>query len=340
MVTIKEIAERAGASVNTVSRVLNGKLNETWPKVAQRAEMIRALARELGYRPNSAARAMRSRRSRQIGILLSGPYSAPYEYPVVAGINGVLQKAGYTLTVVNASGAGDSTELRAFTESFLEGLFVMHVPEELRSEIEAFSPHRIWVDSWVRKASNCIYRDEEHAGALAAQRVLELGYREFLYVCFKPWENCHPHVFARKNGVFQTLQQAGVPVRAVEMGFELDELPEIEHELLDALHPGVAVVAVSEIPAQWCANVAARRGMSAGKDYALVSCAEALPFQIAWPWLSRVLFDREDMGAQAGNMMLELLGGKKQVKSRIVRNELYPGETALPAARSVRQARQ
>lgn len=55
MANIKDVAERAGVSVATVSRVLNGH-----SPVAETRERVLAAVQELGYRPNNVARALRT----------------------------------------------------------------------------------------------------------------------------------------------------------------------------------------------------------------------------------------------------------------------------------------
>ena len=65
MATIREISERAGVSIATVSKVLNGK-----PGVKQEtADEILAIANELNYRPNLNARFLKSGRSQTLGII-------------------------------------------------------------------------------------------------------------------------------------------------------------------------------------------------------------------------------------------------------------------------------
>ncbi|MEM8495914.1 MAG: LacI family DNA-binding transcriptional regulator, partial [Planctomycetota bacterium] len=51
-VTIYEIAQKAGVSSSTVARVLRGDSKETWKSTARRAERIRQLAKDMGYRAN------------------------------------------------------------------------------------------------------------------------------------------------------------------------------------------------------------------------------------------------------------------------------------------------
>lgn len=80
--------------------------------------------------------------------------------------------------------------------------------------------------------------------------------------------------------------------------------------------------------AEWCAHAAARRGLCAGRDFALASCAEELDCSLAWPWLSRVSFDRQAMGRQAAEIMLTLVTGKERKKSAVMRGEWVEGETA------------
>ena len=72
-VTIKEIAEKTGYSINTVSRALQDK-----PDVkASTKDLIRAAARELGYIPNTLAGSLRSRKTNTIGVI-SADSSNPY----------------------------------------------------------------------------------------------------------------------------------------------------------------------------------------------------------------------------------------------------------------------
>ena len=67
MVTLKDIAEKAGVSSMTVSRVMNGKTGAVSQATSER---IRKIAQEMGYVPNSSARALASRSSRLITAIL------------------------------------------------------------------------------------------------------------------------------------------------------------------------------------------------------------------------------------------------------------------------------
>ena len=68
-VTMAEIARRCGVSRSTVSRVLSGQA-ERYRISAQTAAAIRESARQLGYRPNTVARSLRTRSTRTLGLLV------------------------------------------------------------------------------------------------------------------------------------------------------------------------------------------------------------------------------------------------------------------------------
>lgn len=67
MVTLKDIAERAGVSMMTVSRVMNGNHGKVSEKTA---EKIRSLAEEMNYIPNSSARSLAAKSSKIIAVIL------------------------------------------------------------------------------------------------------------------------------------------------------------------------------------------------------------------------------------------------------------------------------
>lgn len=95
MVTLKDIAVRCGLSAATVSKALNGM-----PDVgAETAARIRDLASRLGYRPNSAARSMKTGRSMMIGMLLflqgESVWSHCYFSRVTDSVHRELEKNGY-----------------------------------------------------------------------------------------------------------------------------------------------------------------------------------------------------------------------------------------------------
>ncbi len=97
-VTLKDVAAMAGVHPATVSRALNP---ETRLLVSdETAERILAAADSLGYRPNTVARSLRTRRSNTIGVLLPD-LNNPLFPPIVRGIEDRLSSAGYVALIGN-----------------------------------------------------------------------------------------------------------------------------------------------------------------------------------------------------------------------------------------------
>ena len=111
MVTLKDIAERVGVSITTVSRVLNGKgsiSQETKDKVFQ-------VMRELNYYPNEMARSLVNKNSHIIGLIV--PYiDHPFFSALTAAIEEASSHAGYKLFLC-ISGGNQERELEQFAPS-------------------------------------------------------------------------------------------------------------------------------------------------------------------------------------------------------------------------------
>jgi len=101
MVTIKDIAKRAGVSFSTVSKALTGS-----PLVKpQTKERVLAIAREMGYQPNMAARSLVSRRTGAIGVVWPSIERAALS-TLITGIHEQLEQTGYSMLL--SMGSPDS----------------------------------------------------------------------------------------------------------------------------------------------------------------------------------------------------------------------------------------
>ncbi|MEM6913322.1 MAG: LacI family DNA-binding transcriptional regulator, partial [Pseudomonadota bacterium] len=112
MTTMLDVAQRAGVSVKTVSRVIN---NEPYVQDALR-ERVKTAARDLGYVPSASARSLRSRRSYQIQ-LISHIMTTPYVHAIQAGAMQTCQAEGYQLLVAVLPDCGDDP-VDAFRQRF------------------------------------------------------------------------------------------------------------------------------------------------------------------------------------------------------------------------------
>ena len=115
--TIADVAQLAGVSIATVSRVLNG----TTPVHNEKADRVRNAMEELQFVPRQAARVLASRRTNTIGLVLS-EISGAYFPPMLKGIEGAAYEAGYDLLIHSTKREGPSR--RPLGEHNTDGLLI------------------------------------------------------------------------------------------------------------------------------------------------------------------------------------------------------------------------
>jgi DNA-binding LacI/PurR family transcriptional regulator len=221
MVTMEQIAKKAGVTVATVSNVLNGRLKAGRSDAAKRATKIRKIALELGYRLNRAAAATRTGRTGCIGMLSSqdARYSVrfnSFEQALSASL------AERNLMLVEGLISEQMLEDPAFIprivgESLADALiinYVYHIPPGIHRLIGMHNRPAIWINS--KHDANCIYPDDELAGFRATKYLLDRGHKKIVFgTChFDPDPAVDHYSFAdRMNGYTRAMKSAGLTPR-------------------------------------------------------------------------------------------------------------------------------
>jgi LacI family transcriptional regulator len=117
--TIADVAQRAGVSIATVSRVLNG----TAPVDTETAERVRSAIASLNYVPHAAARTLASRRTDTIGLLLP-EISGAFFQPMLRGVEAGVSEAGFDLLIHTTQSRPENTPHRPLGEHNTDGLLV------------------------------------------------------------------------------------------------------------------------------------------------------------------------------------------------------------------------
>ncbi len=125
-VTSVDVARRAGVSQSTVSLVLSGKGRGRIS--ARTEETVRAAAAELGYRPNVAARALRTGVARTVALVVPD-ITNPFFGRVLRGAQRAAQRAGYTVVLVDTGNdrAWEATSMQALLAGPADGLLLFEV---------------------------------------------------------------------------------------------------------------------------------------------------------------------------------------------------------------------
>ena len=208
-VTIKDIAQQCGLSVNCISRALMDASD-----ISERTkERVRQIAAEMGYIPNSAATTLRKGSSKTIGILYDSLLN-PFYAIMTNCLWGELSKWGYSfVTLINDRPFfGESTAKRALSNN-VDGVISFLEPDEAATEL--FGKHNVPIVVVGRK-TNCdvetVVLDDEGGGRVAAKYLFEKGYRNPVYLGETPKIACSKE---RAEGFVAEFAERGVQAKAL-----------------------------------------------------------------------------------------------------------------------------
>lgn len=176
MVSIKDIAKQAGVSISTVSYALNGS-----PKVTEEtSNRILAVAKELNYVPNAAARNLKKRETKIIGAFLTD-FEGAFYGELLQGMKEVLNKKGYDLIVCSGSQSH-----RLLPERMIDGAIVLDAffnSEELLQYADRGHKLVVLDRELSHPNVNQVLLDNKAGATFAIEYLMESGYRKIYIVC-------------------------------------------------------------------------------------------------------------------------------------------------------------
>ncbi len=221
--TIKDIAISVGLSHQAVSYALRGS-----PKVAEATrQRVFLAAKDLGYRPNTTARAIRSGRHRSIGLLLSTVSKRSYlPIQLIGGLDTEAAARGLMLTMGGLPDDKLTREgfvPRLLSEWSADGLLINYqegIPERLIQLMRAERVPSVWINT--KQEAACVYADEIDAGDRAATHLLELGHKRIAFVDFShradELQSVHYSARDRQAGYERAMTRAGLSAEVFRGG--------------------------------------------------------------------------------------------------------------------------
>lgn len=180
--SIRDVAQRAGVSVGTVSNVLNDS-----PRVARETvERVRSAISDLGYVRNEAARQLRAGRSSSVGLVVLDVRN-PFFTDVARGAEDAAAEAGLAVTLGNSdeSTTRESTYLDLFEEQRVHGILISPYGdiEPRLAELRRRGTPVVLVDRESRDAGvSSVSVDDAAGGRLAVAHLLSTGRRRIAFV--------------------------------------------------------------------------------------------------------------------------------------------------------------
>ena len=340
MPTIADIAKVAGVSDMTVSRVLNGKADYRRPTFAKRADNIRKLASEMGYRPNAFAQGVRSGRFGTFGLLLgTDPERSALPLPLLRGIYDGLHERGLNLTLAllpDEKLAGQGEVPRLLQEQMADGLLINytdHMPAGMVETIRRDQVPAVWIN--VQLPDNCVYPDDRNAGRHAAEHLLAMGHRRIAFVdlSHRPSDPAiHYSAHDRYGGYAEAMREAGLTHRrcwteerddpARRAAFALSVLTDHDRP--------TAVITLGQTNTVPLLVAAARAGLELPRDLSMI-CFEQDLHAIVDPVLATMVIPQDRVGREAVDMLDRQVNKPgRPVDARAVPYTFNPGDSCRP----------
>ena len=322
---IRQVAARAGVSHMTVSRVLNDH-----PSIAPATrERVLVVMRELNYRPNSAARALASRKSNRIGVVVDsviefGPAST------LRAIEDAAHDRGYTVSSIAVSADRAVTAHDALVSLMTIGIDALCLITPRTSSIDLLREVSSGIPTLVVKAEPegdflTVSVDQRMGAALAAQHLIDLGHREMLHLAGPlDWLDAQ----GREREWREHLEQAGLRAREPVVG---DWTSDSGYAFGSVVEPDfTGVFAANDRMALGLIHAFTERGIRVPQDVSVVGFDDVPDARHFVPPLTTVRQDFHALGTLSVATLLAELESDDVPQRSLIEPELVVRQSTAP----------
>ena len=326
MVTLRDVAERAGVTTATVSNVMRGRGSVG----TATAERVRTIVAELGYRPNLTARALAEGRAPTLALLVSS-IANPFYPEFARAAEQAARRAGHFLLVCHTDRDPDVglAYLDRVCAGLSEGVLAMAGDLRLRdlADVAGRSVPVVlcmWEQSEETSPLHALTVDFRTAGRLAAEHLLTLGHRDIGVVAASAPDNVLPHA-KRQRGFNDTLTAAGLPLPPTRISYGADTIEGGFGSAFDLLtrEPGLtALFASNDLIALGAMQAAAALGRQVPQDLSVIGVTDIQLAAQMRPALTTVSINTAEIADNAIQFLLDLI--KTPPASPVLRHAPMP----------------
>lgn len=316
MPTIKDVAERACVSPNTVSRVINGAENVA-PALRDR---VHQAVRELGYVPNVAARSLRSKRTRWLALVVPDITDAHW-HSVARGVEDAARSRGYAVLFCNTDENPTKQQqyLEVATSQSVAGVILVPAHPDAR-QLATLRDNSIPTVCINRRVTgwevDTVFADARSAARALVGHLIAVGHRRIAVLTGPTY---HSGVQDRIEGYYIALAEAGIPIdpRLVKSGeYQAATAESLTYQLLNEGLGATAIFAANVNLALGVIHALGKRGLRIPQDVALVCFGDLK--QAYLPFLTCILEPAYEMGANAAQLLFTRLDSVVELPPRQV----------------------
>lgn len=307
-ITIKDVAKRCGMSISTVSKVFNG-----YPDISEETRrQVMKVARDMGYQPNALARALKTNRSYNLGVLFVDDNTSGLMHPFFAAmLNAFKSEAesrGYDITFINHNiGTTRMTYLEHCRYRNVDGVclacvdfYSAEVAELVNSDIPSATVDHVFNNR------PCVASDNDSGIRMLVNHAASLGHRRIAYI---HGQRNSSVTETRITGFYREMQALGLPVpEGYVVEGRYDDVAftrRMMGQMLDRPDRPSCVLLPDDASCFGALEAISERGLRVGKDICVAGYDGIRLTQSLHPRLTTVYQDSESMGRQAAQRLID-----------------------------------
>ncbi len=325
MVSMKDIAKACNVSIATVSKALNGYSDIG----AKRRAEIRRVADEMGYFPNSSARALKTKRTYNLGILFADEANSglthDYFSSIIESFKVTAEKKGYDITFVNCN---MPNKRQSYYEHCryrgLEGIVIacinFYTPEA--QELILSNLPVVTIDH-VFDGRVAVVSDNVNGMRQLMQYICGLGHRRIAYIHGLDSSTTK----GRLSSYHKVLSEYGVDIPDIYVRQaayrDTKETERITNELLNLPEPPTCILCPDDFSVLGCFNAIRERGLRIPRDISVAGYDGITISQVLEPKLTTIRQNTKEIGRRAAEELVSLI---EHPKTTIPERIVIPGE--------------
>jgi len=319
MTNIKTVAERAGVSPATVSRVLSGAARV---QPAYRERVLAAVA-ELGYRPNRLASNLRRQKAEMIGVVVSD-IENPHFAQMVRAVEDDAYQRGFRVLLCNTDETAEKQRsyLEVLAAERVVGVILApsdpagrEIGKLLDLDIPVVAFDRIVDD----QRADAVVIDNVEGARRATAHLIRAGHERIGFVGGRPEIQTGAE---RSAGYEAAMRTAGLASRSADGAFRIDQGRLATEQLLDDGHDLTSLVVANNLMTIGALQALRARGIRVPEDLALVALDDPFWAEFVEPPLTTLAQPVKRMAEGAVRLLFERIEGRQQARSLIFDFEL------------------
>lgn len=314
MATIRDIAAHCGVSIGTVSKALNGYGDVS----AETRSRIRQAAQTLGYRPNAQARALKTHRSFNLGVLFadSSRWGLTHAFfaTILQGFKEGAEARGYDITFISGNlGQSGASYLEHCRQRGVDGLCVTDVDIE-RPAVQALFEAELPVVLVDREQAGmpCVLSDNAQGMGALVRYAAAMGHRDIAYIHGRRNSQIHRRRF---HGFESQMRDLGLPLRPAWMReaiyYDAEATGAQMQALLSLPQRPTCVLLPDDYSAMGALRVIWQHGLRVPEDLSIAGFDGQQLAKVVTPRLTTVEQAALAMGREAAGLLVRIVSGEQ-----------------------------